>query len=257
MSNPRIAEEQAVCDLIDNDLKQAMQGMTREEVILPATPIKARKGGGKPPCPKPKDKGNSMAPCQDSDSLLDLSPSGSPLNPAGHPIVYNNIEESIEVKDIEPIDIKAELSEKEQKFIQLHLLGNVPALTALVTAGYREYSGTYGYVVAQKIIKKYECRADTGEIFSNHNFGAHEIARGIIHLAINCPNAQVRLNALALCAKAVGMLRDQIDQAPGVTIIIKGRNSESVEIGGREPSILHKTTHTKEIKSDKPVALVR
>jgi hypothetical protein len=231
----------------DSALKEAMQGMTREEVITPATPIPAKdkkpqKGKGKPAtvsCHLPAPSTGYTPPTQ------------------SQPIIYNTIEECKDIENIEPIDIKGELTEKERKFIFLHLTANVPAQTALIAAGYREYSENHAYAVARKIIKKYESRAETTEIFSDLNFGPHEIARGIVHLAIHCPNSQVRLNALALCAKAVGMLRDQIESTPGVTIIIKGRDSESVQVGGREPAAAYTAKHTAEVKSDKPVALVR
>jgi hypothetical protein len=221
--------------------------MTREDITIPATPIPAKnkkpqKGKGKPAtvsCHLPAPSTGYTPPTQ------------------SQPIIYNNIEESIESINIEPIDIKGEMTQKEQKFIFLHLTANVPAKTALIAAGYREYSERHSQILARKIIAKYESRADTTEIFSNLNFGPQEIARGIIHLAIHCPNSQVRLNALALCAKAVGMLRDQIESTPGVTIIIKGRDSESVQVGGREPAAAYTAKHTAEIKSDKPVALVR
>jgi hypothetical protein len=100
--------------------------------------------------------------------------------------------------------------------------------------------------LVQKIVAKYESSAEAGEMFRVLNFGLTEIARGIISQAEYCPNPQVWLNALALAAKASGMLRDQIKQQPGVTIIIKEREDQLAVPCGGSPAHLHQ---------DKPKAI--
>jgi hypothetical protein len=142
--------------------------------------------------------------------------------------------------------MEGEMTNQELRFINLHVSGTVPAKSALVLAGYREYSERYAQILARKIVAKYECGTESREIFSDLNFGPTEVARGIIALAVHCPNAQVRLNALALAAKCVGMLRDQIEAQPGVTIIIKERNDQPAVPCGGSPAQLHQ---------DKPKAL--
>ena len=157
--------------------------------------------------------------------------------------------------NMEPIDTKTELTEMELRFINLHVVWNVPAKSALVLAGYREYSERYSQILARKIVAKYEDGTESREIFSDLNFGPTEIAAGIKAIALHSPNAQVRLNALALAAKASGMLKDQVESQPGVTIIIKGRD-EAVPGGGR-PAAMHLENQPKTMQITGSVAVTR
>jgi hypothetical protein len=133
-------------------------------------------------------------------------------------------------------NIKGGLTERELKFIQLHVVWNVPVKRALILSGYPNYSEQHAFVVGRKIVSKYECWAGGAEIFSDLNFGPVDIARSIIDIAVHCPNAQVRLNAIALAAKCTGMLREAIEAQPGVTIIIKGRDDQPAVPGGGSPA---------------------
>ena len=84
--------------------------------------------------------------------------------------------------------MNAELTETELRFINLHVIWNVPAKSALVLAGYREYSERYSQILARKIVAKYEDGTESREIFSDLNFGPLKIAGGIINIATHCPN---------------------------------------------------------------------
>ena len=141
--------------------------------------------------------------------------------------------------NMEPIDTKTELTEMELRFINLHVVWNVPVKSALILSGYPDYSEQHSFVVGRNIVSKYESQARGAEIFSVLNFGPTEIALGIIEIARNAPNLQVRLNALALAAKASGMLKEQVESQPGVTIIIKGRDNQPAVLCGGSPAQLH------------------
>jgi len=157
--------------------------------------------------------------------------------------------------NIDLFDIKAELTQSEYRFVTLHVHNHIPAKTALILAGYREYSERYSQILARKIVAKYEYGTESREIFSDLNFGPTEIAAGIKAIALHSPNAQVRLNALALAAKASGMLKDQVESQPGVTIIIKGRD-EAVPGGGR-PAAMHLENQPKTMQITGSVAVTR
>lgn len=274
-------------DQEDNELKEALQGL-RSTPAPPVTPREKTKRGPKPKVKDPMNarvggddlrEGDQIAqivtfrsaqpnlPAQlPNESFLDYALRVTNLNPpSDQPEVdpalldiYNKEEyqENIE-SNKEVIEIKEEMTEKELKFIRLYLIDHVPAKIALVAAGYRKYNDTYASTVAQKIKKKYECSTQGAEILSDLNFGAVEIAQGIIDIARTCPNAQVRLNALALCAKAAGLLKEAADQAPGVTIVIKGRDQGVDAPGGREPAPYTPTGPSVAVQVNGPVALTK
>jgi hypothetical protein len=150
---------------------------------------------------------------------------------------------------------KGDLTNQELKFINLHVIWNVPVKTALILSGYPDYSEQHAFVVGRKIVSRYEQSAEASKVFIDLNFGPVEIARGIIDIARNCPNAQVRLNALALAAKCAGMLRDQIEKRPGVTIIIKGR--DYAVPGAGWPAAMHLDNQPKTMQIKAPVAITR
>ena len=275
-------------DQEDNELKEALQGL-RSAPTPPITPREKTKRGPKPKVKDPMDtrvggddlrEGHQIAQVLEqsaqpnlpaqlpgepfSEYALRVSNLNPPSDQPDHPIdpdllyIYNKEEyqENIE-SNKEVIEIKEEMTEKELKFIRLYLIDHVPAKIALVAAGYRKYNDTYASTVAQKIKKKYECSTQGAEILSDLNFGAVEIAQGIIDIARTCPNAQVRLNALALCAKAAGLLKEAADQAPGVTIVIKGRDQGVDAPGGREPAPYTPTGPSVAVQVNGPVALTK
>ena len=248
----------------DQEVKAAMLGLrshqpTTASDVVPDTPtptitIPASGGAALQDAPKPKRN----KPAKKAKTEQEVYPAiiGTPPG-AGTYSIYNTIDQTMEADIEAPIDNKVELTEQELKFIQLHVIQNVQAKSALVAAGYKEYSDQYAYIVARKIVKKYERWGEGAEIFSDLNFGPLEIARGIVNMAINCPNAQVRLNALALCAKATGMLKDQIEQQPGVTIIIKGRD-DAATADMRPPAISHAEAHKQpapDVRATGPIAI--
>ena len=260
----------------DNDLKEALQGLKS----TPAPPVTPREKTKRGPKPRPKsDQPSDQLPACVSDQLVRQLPPQLPGEsfsdyalrmtnlhpPQDQPEVdpalldiYNkeeyvsNIETNKEV-----IEIKEEMTEKELKFIRLYLIDHVPAKIALVAAGYRKYQDQYAYAVAQKIKKKYECLTEGREIFSDLNFGPIEIAQGIIDIARTCQNTQVRLNALALCAKASGLLKEATDQVPGVTIVIKGRDADAGQPGTREPAPYKPQGPSVAVQVNGPVALTK
>jgi hypothetical protein len=236
----------------DNEMREALQGL-RADTPSPAPGV-SRPPTKRGPKPKPKEKEEPRA----VGALPAPQASTEPNRGAADYSIYNIKEVSVNEEDIEPIDIKDELSEKERKFVLLHLMAGVRVKDALILAGYREYEDHYASTIGRKIVKKYERQADGREIFSDLNFGPAEIARGIMHIAIHAPNLQIRLNALALAAKATGLLKEAIDQAPGVTIVIKGRGSDSdAQAGGREPEPYRPNNPAVAVQVNGPVALTR
>lgn len=219
----------------DADLKAAMLADTDPAPTPKPTPAKPGK------------------PAKAKREVCAAEPVASSMREEQRNRVYNIIEPTNEALNIDIIDDKGNLTAQELKYISLHLTYGIPPLTALTLAGYPEYSDQHAYFVGRKIVKKYESQVGALDLFINLNYGPQEIARTIIDVAVNCPNQQIRLNAAALAAKAVGLLKEAIDAQPGVTIIIKGRDAEQhAQPGGREPAKIHK-----EQAITGPVALIK
>jgi hypothetical protein len=242
----------------DLNLKAALQALRSGDDTPEITPNPPPRRGPKPK-PKDPDPGEREQESTFMDPALRATAPATPEPPKVDPALIDiyNIEE-YQVKDLikEPIDNKEELTEREYKFIRLTHIDHVPPLIALVAAGYPKYQDRYAYDMARKIRKKYECLADGRQIFSDLNFGAVEIAQGIIDIAQTCQNVQVRLNALALAAKASGLLKEAVDQAPGVTIIIKTQDDDDA-VGGREPVPYSPSSPSVAVQVNGPVALTK
>ena len=103
---------------------------------------------------------------------------------------------------------------------------------AMIYAGYKATQPRYVRFLAKKIIQKYESQGgDHQKIFREIGFGEVEIAMGIKNLAQNAKSEMVRLNALALAAKCLGLTKEQVEGAGGITIVF-----EQPDAPGQQPA---------------------
>jgi hypothetical protein len=136
------------------------------------------------------------------------------------------------VNNLESLD-NSKLKDKltKQELIFLELLFNSPRKAwkeritidkAMLAAGYGGFSQTTRYIIAGKIIRKYERgAAGAAEIFQAINFGMVKVAQGIADKAENAQSEAVSLNALALAARCQGMTEpSEAGRSTGVQIII-------------------------------------
>lgn len=125
------------------------------------------------------------------------------------------------VKADQQIDFKAQLTDKELRFIAAYLSGNMSKENAMIEAGYGDYSQNHRYFLAKRIIEKYESGAgDHRKIFRAVGAGEVAVARGLIDLARNAKSEMVRLNAWAMIAKCLGLQKDVVDLAGGISIVV-------------------------------------
>jgi hypothetical protein len=189
----------------DDDLKVAMRTLRSGRPIPTSYPMVEgplkRPGQSKGSKATKKPKVNSSNP--------QANPPGSPHGGGDH--IYNNInninksidsKSNINCSDLLSkqidIDIKAEFTEKELKFLKIYLLGDVTQEMAMIFAGYKSTQPRYIRFLAKKIIQKYESMGgDHQKIFREIGFGEVEIAMGIKNLAQNAKSEMVKLNALA------------------------------------------------------------
>lgn len=120
------------------------------------------------------------------------------------------------------IDIKAKMTLQELNFLEIYLSGGVTIDKAMIQAGYGHYSQDWRYKLAQKIVIKHESQAGDHRIICRA-LGAGEIAviQGLLDLARNANSEMVRLNAWSQLSKILGLTKEQVDGAGGITIIFE------------------------------------
>ena len=90
-------------------------------------------------------------------------------------------------------------------------------------AGYQNMNDRYKQYLAAQIIQRYESQAeDHRNICRVMGAGEVTVIRGLLDLARNAKGEMVRLNAWSQLSKILGLTKEQLDSAGGVTIIFEG-----------------------------------
>ena len=118
--------------------------------------------------------------------------------------------------------LKERLTLKELKFITIYFTGEYTTIEAMKTAGYEAANDNYLYSLAKKIIERYETQAGDHKIIARA-MGAGEVLvfKSLLEL-IKSKNERIKLDATAHLAKILGLQKEQIETARGITIIFEG-----------------------------------
>lgn len=154
----------------------------------------------------------------------------------------NNIDDMGDMGDktdfLSASDYKEKLTGKEWKFLSLYLSGSKTMLNSMKSAGYRAAQDTYLFLLAKKILIKYESQTEDHRIiFRAMGAGEVFVANGLIELAKTSKSDMVRLNAYAQIAKILGLTKEQLEGAGGVTIIFEGSTSGPAALPGGPPGL--------------------
>jgi hypothetical protein len=202
------------------------RGPGRPKKVTQVEPKRGRgrpKGSGKPQ--KPYRNNNILL---NNKTLLDREESLEDFN------IDDDINKSEEVRSA--TSIKNQLTLKELKFIELYMSGNYTQVNALKLAGYIGYNEKYLELLARKIIGKYESQVEDHRIICRA-LGAGEVAviNGLLNLAQGAKSEMVRLNAWSQLSKILGLTKEQIEGAGGVTIIFEGSDQPAALPGAPPP----------------------
>lgn len=258
----------------DTDLKEAMRTLRQgaaadmnqviDKLVMPtpaATPLPAAMAPPDTPSPaakpkKPTQKPKAAAaakPGKPSKPGPKPKPQPKPAGPARSKVLVpeilddenseNGISSENGIEDDKPsFDLKAQLTVKELKFIELYLVGDHNVETAMESAGYTGYHPHSLYRLGRRIVQKYESQAgDHRKIMRAMGYGESKIIEMLIDSAQNAKSDMVKLNARVALAKCLGLNNDVVQTHLGVNIIITGRSQrppEAVEGGGR-PAQIH------------------
>jgi hypothetical protein len=129
-------------------------------------------------------------------------------------------------KHPEIIEFDTDLSEKEIKVLDFYFSG-APLHKAVKAAGYRAKDAPTRVFIGNRILQKYECQAGGKEIFRRIGLGEVRIALKLLALTDD-ENPRVRLQALNIASKCVGMQRDVVESLEAPVIVI-GAHQEDQE----------------------------
>jgi hypothetical protein len=240
----------------DTDLREAMQGLRppTAQTAPPAPQVEALPGAASPkpkaklkakrpkaaatakpgkPGPKPKPQPKAAGPARSKVLVPEILDENS----------ENGISSENGIEDDKPsFDLKAQLTVKELKFIELYLVGDHNVETAMESAGYTGYHPHSLYRLGRRIVQKYESQAgDHRKIMRAMGYGESKIIELLIDSAEKAKSDMVKLNARVALAKCLGLNNDVVQTHLGVNIIITGRSQRppgAVEGGGR-PAQIH------------------
>ncbi len=130
------------------------------------------------------------------------------------------------------INMKDDFSEREIKFLEYYLSGEVKQENAARLAGYASTCDRYLRKIAQKIVQKYESRTeDHRKIMRALGYGEVKVLQLLIDSATKAQSETVKLNARIALAKCLGMQKEVIDAVEGVQIVIR-----SHQTAGEQPT---------------------
>ena len=204
-----------------------------EEIDFFAAPHK--RPVGRPPKPKPATSKTKRPPGRPTTSLS----KPKDHTKANRSNLYNiyNKGNGINDSDIANYDKSAKLTLQELNFLEYYVSLRFRIIKAMDQAGYIKHSNTYKYLLAKRIIEKYERQAeDHRNIFRAVGLGEIAVAKGILKACLTARTNKDIRESYGLAAKCLGLQREVIEGVGGITLIITGQGEESGEI--KEPGKL-------------------
>jgi hypothetical protein len=190
---------------------------------------------GRPPKPKPATSKPKRPPGRPK-SLISKDKPAKTQTPSNLYNIYNK-GNGINREILDTYDTKSKMTPQELKFLEYHLVMQFRIIKAMSMSGYKVGTNTYKYLLAKKILQKYEEQADDHrKIFRAVGLGEIAVAKGILKACQKARTTKELTDAYGLAAKCLGLQREVIEGAGGITLIITGQGEESGEI--KEPGTL-------------------
>ena len=171
---------------------------------------------------KKSDKPIKKAISPNKISTLQISPLPSPVTDSQIPnIIIQMGDDPENCNNI--VRLKDKLTDKELRFVSFYMTGEYNQEQAMNLAGYGDYHPAYKRLLASRIIARHESQAEDHRNICRV-MGAGEVAviRGLLDLAKTAKGEMVRLNAWSQLSKILGLTKEQLEGAGGVTIIFEG-----------------------------------
>lgn len=153
------------------------------------------------------------------------------------------------------MDLKAELTAKELKFLEIYLTGECSIDKAMVLAGYKDMSSRNRYYRARQIVQKYEQRVGDGrKIMRAAGVGELTVALKIKEM-LNDPSKTIQAKGVELAGKYLGMAKETLEIEHGITIVIKGAGQSPAPPGG--PPGRPQAENPKALPGPAPISIIK
>jgi hypothetical protein len=130
-------------------------------------------------------------------------------------------------------DLKSIITEKEARFLQLYVTGEYTIEKAMIAAGYEGYSQRGLYYIASKICNKVESQTDDHrKLFREMGAGEMLVIKTLVSLIKTSKNELIKLNATSQLAKILGLTKEQLEGAGGITLIFESAEGARVQVVG-------------------------
>ena len=134
------------------------------------------------------------------------------------------------------IDCKSALTLQEQIFLDLHLIEKKSIKDAMIQSGYNDLPERTIYFRAKKILQKYEAKTEDHRSIMRA-IGAGEVAviSKMWEEVQTSQSAVARVQALTTLGKWLGLAKEVLEGAGGVTIIFEGSGQPAALPGAPPP----------------------
>lgn len=159
----------------------------------------------------------------------------TPIN-GTDPAYINNIDNTILVlseieKAVTELDEKTQLTAQELKFIEYHIVMGLAVVKSMKLAGYFENSDGMYFYRSKKILRRYEEREeDRRHIQRALGYGEVFVIDSMAKLAKGAKSEIARANAIATLGRWLGMDKEVLQGAGGVTIVIQAYDGAQQQI---------------------------
>jgi len=142
--------------------------------------------------------------------------------------------------ETEEVNKKTTLTIQEATFLDLHFIDRMTIKEAMVKAGYADMGERNLYFKAQKIIQKYEVRAeDHRHIMRAVGAGEARVITHLWHLAQKAGSDTAKVAATTTLGKWLGMDKDQQQGGTAVQIVLQAAqgSAQQINVGGPAPTL--------------------
>ena len=124
--------------------------------------------------------------------------------------------------EVNSIEFKTDFTEREKKFLEFYLSGNITMDNAVQKSGYKSKFQQNRHIIAKRILEKY-CQSiqDHKIIFRQIGFSEAKLGLMLLNMAENAKSENVRLQALNLASKCLGMHREVIEGLEGFRMVFE------------------------------------
>lgn len=128
---------------------------------------------------------------------------------------------TIIANNINTIDLKSKMTEKELFFLEIYLAGDISLEDAMIQAGYDNYQKSSLNTIARRIVQKHEAQTEDARILARAmGMGEIRVFKVLLDL-MQSRVERIKLDATMYLGKVLGLTKDQVEGQTGITIVFE------------------------------------